>query len=79
MSDAPTPALDLVVDLNSEDEPGLRWTFLHGIVRAVAQTERPRALRNQTGPSSNGAGCCRRRSPPRWGLVPRQGRPTAGR
>jgi len=29
MSTAPIPSLDLVVDLNSEDESGLPWTFLN--------------------------------------------------
>lgn len=28
MSNAPIPSLDLVVDLNSEDESGLPWTYL---------------------------------------------------
>jgi hypothetical protein len=28
MSNEPIPSLDLVVDLNSEDESGLAWTFL---------------------------------------------------
>lgn len=28
MSNEPTPNVDLVVDLNSEDESGLPWTFL---------------------------------------------------
>ena len=28
MNNEPTPNVDLVVDLNSEDESGLPWTFL---------------------------------------------------
>jgi len=29
MNNTPIPSLDLVVDLNSEDESGLPWTFLN--------------------------------------------------